>query len=50
MAYLVTKISVSSYLAFPSLPQVGYPKAIKAYAKPLAAVYFCCTFPKVALA
>ena len=36
MARDVTIPSVSSYLAFPSLPHK-------------AAVYFCCTFPKVTL-
>ena len=50
MAYLVTKISVSSYLAFPSLPQTG--KLIRAVqnpkVKPFAAVYFCCTILEVA--
>ena len=49
MAYCVTTISVSSYLAFPSLPQTG--KLIRAVqnpkVKPFAAVYFCCTILEV---
>ena len=52
MAYCVTTISVSSYLAFPSLPQAGDTncKTQGIATKLLAAVYFCCTVPEVTLA
>ena len=53
MAYCVTTISVSSYLAFPSLPQIGDTKLYKTQGittEQFAAVYFCCTIPEVTLA